>query len=77
MTAALVAARQGSSAALYAGIAELPDGGGQAAAREAGLAAWSLAHGFATLWLSRSLPDSSGAPDEAARAVLRHLTPGS
>ena len=44
--------------------------------QEAGLAAWSLAHGFATLWLSGALPDMPDLPDEAARAVLRHLTRG-
>jgi AcrR family transcriptional regulator len=48
-------------------------GAGGEAVREAGLAGWALAHGFATLWLSGSLPDTSGPPDEAARAVLRHL----
>ena len=72
----LVAARDRSSAALYSGVAQLPDGraGGDAAVREAGLAGWALAHGFATLWLSGSLPDAPEAPDEMARAVLRHLT---
>jgi AcrR family transcriptional regulator len=69
---ALVAARDRSGDALYSGVAELPDGHG-GDVREAGLAAWSLAHGFATLWLSGSLPDMPELPDEAARAVLRHL----
>jgi AcrR family transcriptional regulator len=74
---ALAAARERSGDALYAGVAELPDGhGGAAGAREAGLAAWSLAHGFATLWLGGALPDMPDLPDEAARAVLRHLTSG-
>ncbi len=72
---ALVAARDRSSDALYSGVADLPDGHGGTDVREAGLAAWSLAHGFATLWLSGSLPDMPEAPDEAARAVLRHLAP--
>ena len=73
---ALVAARGRSGDALYAGVTELPDGAGAAAdAWESGLAAWSLAHGFATLWLSGSLPDLPGLPDDAARAVLRHLGP--
>jgi AcrR family transcriptional regulator len=78
----LVAARGRSGDALYAAVADQPDGpardgpaAGSEAAREAGLAAWSLAHGFATLWLSGSLPDLPQRPDEMARAVLRHLTP--
>jgi len=73
----LVAARGRSGDALYSGVANLPDGqarAGTEAVREAGLASWSLAHGFATLWLSGSLPDMPGMPDEMARAVLRHLT---
>ncbi|MET8146968.1 TetR/AcrR family transcriptional regulator [Actinoplanes sp. NPDC049668] len=76
---ALTAARERAGEALYAGVADLPDGQGAAGAdvREAGLAAWSLAHGFATLWLSGSLPQSSEEPpDEAARAVLRRLNHG-
>ncbi|GAA3336099.1 TetR/AcrR family transcriptional regulator [Amorphoplanes nipponensis] len=74
---ALVAARERSGEALYSGVADLPDGGaggGRGQVRETGLAAWSLAHGFATLWLSGSLPDMPELPDEVARAVLRHLT---
>ncbi|RSM65184.1 TetR family transcriptional regulator [Actinoplanes sp. ATCC 53533] len=71
---ALVAARDRSGDALYAGVADLPDGAGAADVREAGLAAWSLAHGFATLWLSDALPDMPEMPDEMARAVLRQLT---
>ena len=76
----LVAARGRSADALYSGVADLPDGPARAGteagtAREAGLAAWSLAHGFATLWLSGSLEDLPHMPDEAARAVLRHLAP--
>ena len=72
----LAAARERSGSALSSGIVELPDGPGGADVQEAGLAAWSLAHGFATLWLSGALPDMPDLPDEAARAVLRHLTHG-
>jgi AcrR family transcriptional regulator len=74
--AELAAARERASHALYAGVEDLPDGrvgADGASVRDAGLAAWSLAHGFATLWLSGALPQSSQTPDEAARAVLRHL----
>jgi AcrR family transcriptional regulator len=82
----LAAARNRASAALYRGLPHLP---GDAAARpqdspgahqpvelrEAGLAAWSIAHGFATLRLSGAFPDLAGDPDRTARAVLGHLSP--
>lgn len=39
--------------------------------REVGLAAWSMVHGFATLWLSGAFPDSAHEdPVEAARQIL-------
>jgi AcrR family transcriptional regulator len=39
--------------------------------REVGLAAWSMVHGFATLWLSGAFPDSAHEdPVEAARIIL-------
>ena len=72
----LVAARDRSGAALYAGAESLPDAAADpGAVREAGLAAWSMAHGFATLWLSGALPEVGGDPAAAARAVLAHLGP--
>ncbi|MGK5442203.1 TetR/AcrR family transcriptional regulator [Micromonospora sp. URMC 105] len=41
--------------------------------REA-LAAWSIVHGFATLWLAGALPRDAGRdPERAARAVIRRL----
>jgi AcrR family transcriptional regulator len=70
----LAAARERAAAALYAGVADLPDrpvGGDDA--REAGLAAWSMAHGFATLWLSGALTSLGADPDAAARTILRRL----
>jgi len=76
---ALSAARARAGKALYAGVADLPDGKIDSDAdsvREAGLAGWSLAHGFATLWLSGALPKTPHPPDETARKVLRHLTRG-
>lgn len=40
----------------------------------AGLAAWSLVHGLATLWLNEALPVRVGSdPDEVTRALARHL----
>jgi AcrR family transcriptional regulator len=72
---ALVAARSRSSDALYSAVTDLSDGPATADTRQAGLAAWSLAHGYATLWLSGSLPELPDPPDEAARGVLRQLAP--
>ncbi|MEU4237870.1 TetR/AcrR family transcriptional regulator [Actinoplanes sp. NPDC026619] len=42
--------------------------------RRAGLAAWSMAHGFATLWLSGAFPDRDLDPAEAARSLFAELT---
>lgn len=40
----------------------------------ASIAAWSMAHGFASLWLSGALPDDIGdIPGDAARPVLKML----
>ena len=77
---ALTAARSRAGEALYGGVADLPDGtapdGTAQDVREAGLAAWSLAHGFATLWLSGALPLAMDAdPANAARRILRRLAP--
>ena len=59
-----------------AGRPEPGDGERDHVVREAGLAAWSLVHGFATLWLSGALPaDLGDAPDAAARAILRRFPP--
>jgi AcrR family transcriptional regulator len=45
--------------------------------RTAGIAAWSIAHGFAQLWLSGALPDDIGqTPEQAARPVLQMLFGG-
>ena len=66
----LVAARKRSGAALYAGAGELAGD-----RRETGLAGWSIAHGFATLWLGGAMPDLGEPPEEAARAILRRLNP--
>ncbi|MFI6323738.1 TetR/AcrR family transcriptional regulator [Nonomuraea sp. NPDC050556] len=67
----VVAARDRAGAILARGARTVPRGGSQ---REAGLAAWSIAHGFASLWLSGALPpDLSPSPEEAARPVLRTL----
>jgi AcrR family transcriptional regulator len=43
------------------------------AVRTAGQAGWSMAHGFATLWLTGAFPDSDGDPAEAARQLFTEL----
>ena len=49
-------------------------GGGDA--KVDGLAAWSLVHGFATLWRTGALPPVLGKdPAAAARKVARRLFP--
>lgn len=71
----VVAARGRSRAVLRSAVADLPPGPGAAggAAGDA-LAAWSIVHGFATLWNAGALPDEAGDdPREAARAVIRRL----
>lgn len=67
----LAAARERAGEALRAGVAGL---GPPGEAPAAGLAAWSIAHGFAALWLGGALPARVGDDAEAAaRAVLRLL----
>ncbi|MPZ66044.1 MAG: TetR family transcriptional regulator [Pseudonocardiaceae bacterium] len=64
------AARGRAADALYSGIGSLPDGRAGQDVRLVGVAAWSLVHGFATLWLTGALPAGLGDdPETAARAV--------
>jgi hypothetical protein len=42
--------------------------------RTAGLAAWSMAHGFATLWLTGAFPDRDLDPADAARHLFTELS---
>ncbi|MFF2326977.1 MULTISPECIES: TetR/AcrR family transcriptional regulator [unclassified Streptomyces] len=65
----LLAAKARATAELRAGVADLPvtgrgdDTDADADAQLAGIAAWSLAHGFATLLLSGNLSGPMGARD--------------
>ncbi|MEV4655331.1 TetR/AcrR family transcriptional regulator [Micromonospora sp. NPDC049301] len=72
--AELVAARERSGAALRSGVGGLrSDDPGADPERDA-LAAWSIVHGFATLWLAGALPPRVGDdPREAARVVVSRL----
>jgi AcrR family transcriptional regulator len=69
----LVAAMQASSLELRAGASEEPASAATADPEAVMIAAWSLVHGFATLWLSGNIPDDLGPPDELARRVSRAL----
>ncbi|WP_371623877.1 TetR/AcrR family transcriptional regulator [Streptomyces sp. NBC_01116] len=68
----LLAARARATEAVRAGVADLPPAGRGEDDRLAGLAAWSLAHGFATLLLSGNLADA--VEGRAPEAVFRSLT---
>ena len=73
---AVVAARERAGVALYEGADALA---GASDGRLAAIGAWSLMHGFATLWLNRNLPadlapDPERAAAEVAEAFLRATT---
>jgi AcrR family transcriptional regulator len=71
----LVASRDRATRALSEGVARTPSAGSTGReARLASLAAWSIVHGFATLWLGHAFPSDVGSqPEEAARAVISRL----
>ncbi|CAM5695561.1 TetR family transcriptional regulator OS=Streptomyces microflavus OX=1919 GN=Smic_30300 PE=4 SV=1 [Streptomyces microflavus] len=68
----LLSAQARATDALRAGVADLPPGGRGEDDRLAGVAAWSLAHGFATLLLSGNLSDALEGRDP--EAAFRSLT---
>jgi AcrR family transcriptional regulator len=71
----LVRAREQARALLYPPAGEAansPNGGGGDV--RAGVAAWSLVHGLATLWLNHNLPPQLGDdPEQITRDVARYL----
>ena len=70
----LVAARQAARAMLYGPVRQLAAHDPDFDPLRAGVAAWSLAHGLATLWLNGTLPPQLGAdPEQTARAVLAYF----
>jgi len=77
--AALLAARARAGAELSAGVSGVPASGRGEDARLAGIAAWSLAHGFATLLLSENLREPVGErnPEDVFRALAELLFSGS
>ena len=70
----LIQAREQARSLLYPPAAEAtnrPDGGVDV---RAGVAAWSLVHGLATLWLNHNLPPQLGDdPEQIAREVAHYL----
>jgi AcrR family transcriptional regulator len=69
----LVQARDRARSLLYPPAAELAGESGRDD-MTAGVAAWSLVHGLATLWLNHNLPPQLGDdPEQFARQVARHL----
>jgi AcrR family transcriptional regulator len=76
---ALLAAKSRATEALRAGISDLPDATRGEDARLAGIAAWSLAHGFATLLLTGNLTAAleNRTPEDVFRSLTSLLfTPG-
>jgi AcrR family transcriptional regulator len=72
----LAAARAAARECLDSGVQRLLDARPGADPGTAALAAWSLVHGLATLWLSGGIPDPpTGDPRELARAVAAVLFP--
>ncbi|MFJ8753558.1 TetR/AcrR family transcriptional regulator [Streptomyces sp. NPDC102441] len=67
----LIAAKARATEELRAGVSGLPEAARGEDARLTGVAAWSLAHGFATLLLSGNLSDAleGRTPEEAFRAA--------
>jgi AcrR family transcriptional regulator len=69
----LVRARDAARAQLYPPGADLTNKADADDVRAA-VAAWSLAHGLATLWLNQNLPPELGDdPEQIAREVARYL----
>jgi AcrR family transcriptional regulator len=69
----LARARDRARSLLYPPAAEVA-GGADPDDLTAGVAAWSLVHGLATLWLNHNLPPQLGDdPEQLARQVARHL----
>jgi AcrR family transcriptional regulator len=70
----LVQAREQARALLYPPAAEATDNPGGGGDVRAGVAAWSLVHGLATLWLNQNLPPQLGDdPEQITREVAHYL----
>ncbi len=70
----LAQARKESASMLYGPVAEQPSAAEGRQVVEAGVAAWSLVHGLATLFLNGNLPAKLGKdPERIARTVAGYL----
>jgi AcrR family transcriptional regulator len=70
----LVRAREAARSLLYPPAADLSNSPGGVDDVRAGVAAWSLVHGLATLWLNGNLPPQLGDdPEQITREVARYL----
>jgi AcrR family transcriptional regulator len=74
----LVRARDAARALLYPPVAEFTNSSNSSNGSDgdvrAGVAAWSLVHGLATLWLNQNLPPELGDdPEQIAREVAHYL----
>ncbi|MFC9894330.1 TetR/AcrR family transcriptional regulator [Nocardia sp. NPDC127579] len=69
----LAAARTRSGAALRAGVADLTPARPQQRRQAAQLAAWSLVHGFASLWREGALRNSTLATTDDPEALAREM----
>jgi AcrR family transcriptional regulator len=70
---AVVEARRAAGELLYGPVGTVASGRRGFNRLQAGIAAWSIAHGLATLWLNGNLPTEAGRdPVELARAVLTY-----
>jgi AcrR family transcriptional regulator len=70
----LVGARDAARALLYPPAAEAANSSDGAGDVRAAVAAWSLVHGLATLWLNQNLPPQLGDdPEQITREVARYL----
>jgi AcrR family transcriptional regulator len=70
----LIQAREQARSLLYPPAAEAATRPNGADAVRAGVAAWSLVHGLATLWLNQNLPPELGEdPEQIAREVAHYL----
>ncbi|MCV7154669.1 TetR/AcrR family transcriptional regulator [Mycolicibacterium pyrenivorans] len=70
--AELIAAQDAAGAELATGVGTLNDARAKEDPQAAGLAAWSLVHGFAMLWLNQAI-DTDSDPVATAQRVARML----
>jgi AcrR family transcriptional regulator len=71
----LLRAAQDSSSYLRAGAATEPATATTGDLEAVMIGAWSLVHGFATLWLAGNIPVELGPPEALARRILAAIEP--